>query len=164
MLEKGAPPLHGQETIWREGECVGFVRSTAYGKKIRFGGRFFFFPTFLFIHINIPLFLKCVFFLNVSGHALGRTVAYGYVEKGADETKVTNKWLKKGVWEIGDRGTKLGAELHLKAPYDPLNLRIHLDTPPLKAMAPANMDSTLVTRPISFPFWYAFPKRKNQNQ
>merc|ERR1719168_230180 len=24
-------PLHGQETIWRDGKCVGFVRSTAFG-------------------------------------------------------------------------------------------------------------------------------------
>merc|ERR1712008_326168 len=34
-------PLHGQETIWRDGQCVGFVKSAAYGfsskKQIAFG-------------------------------------------------------------------------------------------------------------------------------
>merc|ERR1711957_64308 len=24
-------PLHGSETLWRDGTCVGFVRSTAFG-------------------------------------------------------------------------------------------------------------------------------------
>jgi len=36
-----ATPLHGQETIWRDGECVGFVKSAAYGftvgKQIAYG-------------------------------------------------------------------------------------------------------------------------------
>lgn len=27
-------PLHGRETLWRDGKCVGFVRSTAYGFSI----------------------------------------------------------------------------------------------------------------------------------
>merc|ERR1719265_72084 len=34
-------PLHGTETIWRNGECVGFVKSTAFGftigKQIAYG-------------------------------------------------------------------------------------------------------------------------------
>lgn len=32
--DKDAPPLHGQETIWRDGKCVGFIRSTAFGHTI----------------------------------------------------------------------------------------------------------------------------------
>ena len=88
VLEKDAPPLHGQETLWRDNECVGFVRSTAFG------------------------------------HAIGKTVAYGYVEKGKEESKVTNKWLKAGVWEIGDRGERFPASVHVKAPFDPSNSRI----------------------------------------
>jgi sarcosine dehydrogenase len=28
------PPLHGLETIWRNGACVGYVRSTAYGHTL----------------------------------------------------------------------------------------------------------------------------------
>jgi sarcosine dehydrogenase len=88
VLEKDAPPLHGLETLWRNDECVGFVRSTAFG------------------------------------HAIGTTIAYGYVEKGKGETKVTNKWLKSGVWKIGDRGKKLPATLHIKAPFNPSNSRI----------------------------------------
>ena len=27
-------PLHGTETIWRDGKCVGYVRSTAFGHTI----------------------------------------------------------------------------------------------------------------------------------
>merc|ERR1712032_1084263 len=30
-----ATPLHGHETIWRDGECVGFVKSAAYGFTVR---------------------------------------------------------------------------------------------------------------------------------
>jgi len=81
-------PLHGQETIWRNGICVGIVRSTAYG------------------------------------HSIGKTICYGYVNKDEDEMKVTNKWLKNGAWNVGDRGNQLKATLHLKAPFDPTNGRI----------------------------------------
>jgi len=34
-------PLHGLETIWRDGKCVGYIKSTAYGfsigKQIAYG-------------------------------------------------------------------------------------------------------------------------------
>merc|ERR1712063_188435 len=33
--EEVATPLHGQETIWRDGQCVGFVKSAAYGFTVR---------------------------------------------------------------------------------------------------------------------------------
>lgn len=42
-LDEESPetPLHGQETIWRDGECIGFVKSAAYGftsgKQIAYG-------------------------------------------------------------------------------------------------------------------------------
>jgi len=32
--ERPASPLHGRETLWRDGVCVGFVRSTAFGFSI----------------------------------------------------------------------------------------------------------------------------------
>jgi len=39
--ENPETPLHGQETIWRQGECVGFVKSAAFGfsakKQIAYG-------------------------------------------------------------------------------------------------------------------------------
>merc|ERR1719486_1073286 len=39
--ERPATPLHGRETIWRGDECMGFVRSTAFGfsigKQIAYG-------------------------------------------------------------------------------------------------------------------------------
>ena len=57
------------------------------------------------------------------GHTLGKTIAYGYVDKPI-EGKLTNKWLKAGNWEIGDCGERLAAELHVKAPFDPTNLRV----------------------------------------
>ena len=86
--EAGRAPLNGFETIWRDGICVGYVRSTAYG------------------------------------HTLGRTIAYGYVDCPEDLKKITNKWLSAGTWAIGDKGTMVDAELHLKAPFDPTNTRV----------------------------------------
>merc|ERR1712039_563999 len=29
--EKPETPLHGNETIWRDGQCIGYVKSTAFG-------------------------------------------------------------------------------------------------------------------------------------
>ncbi len=88
--DASAPPLHGAETIWRDGVCVGIVRSTAFG------------------------------------HSIGRTIAYGYVscESDASVAKITNKWLSAGTYEIGNKGERLSAALHLKAPFDPENKRI----------------------------------------
>ena len=84
------PPLQGGETIWRDGACVGVVRSAAYG------------------------------------HTLRRNIAIGYCELPADATvaKITNKWLEQGTWAVRDRGTIHSATLHVKAPFDPGNLRV----------------------------------------
>jgi sarcosine dehydrogenase len=30
----GSIPLHGGETLWRDGECVGYVKSTSYGHSV----------------------------------------------------------------------------------------------------------------------------------
>lgn len=87
VLDDATRPLHGLETIWRDGHIVGYVRSTAFG------------------------------------HTMGRTIAYGYVDKPA-EGKLTNKWLKAGDWEIGDCGERLAASFHAKAPFDPTNSRV----------------------------------------
>ncbi|GBG33307.1 Sarcosine dehydrogenase, mitochondrial [Hondaea fermentalgiana] len=81
-------PLHGMESIWRDGVCMGLVRSTAYG------------------------------------HSVGRSIAYGYVARDAEDGKVTNKWLEAGKWEIGDKGAKHPATFHKSAPFDPTNLRV----------------------------------------
>ena len=82
------PPLHGAETLWRDGACVGYVRSTAFG------------------------------------HTLGRSIAYGYADCPEGAPKITNKWLREGDWCVGDRGTMLAADLHLKAPFDPENNKV----------------------------------------
>jgi len=72
---------------------------------------------------------KCVGFVKSTafGHSLGRTVAYGYVDCPSGLKKITNKWLtEEGVkWAIGNKGKTLEAEIHLKAPFDPKNLRIN---------------------------------------
>lgn len=34
VLDSQDVPLHGAESIWRDGECVGYVRSTAFGHTI----------------------------------------------------------------------------------------------------------------------------------
>eukprot|EP00928_Gymnodinium_smaydae_P078303 TRINITY_DN6213_c0_g4_i2.p1 TRINITY_DN6213_c0_g4~~TRINITY_DN6213_c0_g4_i2.p1 ORF type:complete len:834 (+),score=159.83 TRINITY_DN6213_c0_g4_i2:163-2664(+) len=81
-------PLHGAETLWRDGECVGYVRSTAFGFTI------------------------------------GKSIAYGYVDCPKSETKITNKWLEAGTWQIGDKGELHAATLSLKAPFDPTNARV----------------------------------------
>jgi sarcosine dehydrogenase len=40
-VDDSTVPLHGRETIWRNGECIGYVKSTAFGhtvgKSIAFG-------------------------------------------------------------------------------------------------------------------------------
>ena len=76
-------PLFGMETIWRNGECLGLVRSTAYG------------------------------------YTIGANIAYGYIHAPDGVAKITKKWLEAGEWEIGDKGTRTPAVLHLRAPYDP---------------------------------------------
>eukprot|EP00977_Amphora_coffeiformis_P024538 scaffold16127_cov186-Amphora_coffeaeformis.AAC.1 len=76
-------PLFGMETIWRNGECLGLVRSTAYG------------------------------------YTIGANIAYGYIQAPSGIAKITKKWLEAGEWEIGDKGTRTPAVLHLRAPYDP---------------------------------------------
>lgn len=86
VLDDPSHVLHGRETIWRNGECVGFVRSTAFGFSV------------------------------------GSQIAYGYVDCAPGE-KINNAWLSAGTYQIGDKGEKLAATLHLKAPFDPQNLR-----------------------------------------
>jgi sarcosine dehydrogenase len=35
VVDNANVPMHGMETIWRGGECVGFVRSTAFGHTLK---------------------------------------------------------------------------------------------------------------------------------
>lgn len=89
-------PLHGRETLWRDGVCVGYVRSTAFGFSI------------------------------------GRQIAYGYVDAPNGEAlkpKAFTEWLSAGSWAVGDRGAMRPSTLHLKAPFDPNNLRIKGEYP-----------------------------------
>ena len=94
VVDDADVPLHGLETIWRDGQCLGLIKSTAFG------------------------------------HAVGKTIAYGYVDCPVGVPKITNAWLGEGVWEIGDKSTMVSAQLRLKAPFDPANTRINGDNEP----------------------------------
>lgn len=88
-------PLHGFETIWRDGICVGLVKSTAFGhsigKTIAYG----------YVHSADPA-----------------------ERQGNSSFKASNEWLSAGKWEIGAMGNKLPATCQLKAPFDPSNDRV----------------------------------------
>lgn len=55
--------------------------------------------------------------------ALGRSIAYGYVSHPEGE-KVTNDFLKSGTWQLESMGKMLDANLHIRPPFDPKNLRV----------------------------------------
>ena len=87
--------LHGAETLWRDGRCVGVVRSAAFGHTI---GR-----SIAYGYVD----LACD----------------DYKDEDVPK-KITNKWLSAGTWEIGDKGARHAAELSLKAPFDPSGKRV----------------------------------------
>jgi sarcosine dehydrogenase len=58
------------------------------------------------------------------GYTIGHAIAYAYAKVAPGETKVTNKWLEAGKWEIGDKGKRHAATLSLQAPFDPKNMRV----------------------------------------
>ena len=51
------------------------------------------------------------------GHTLQKSIVTGYVDH---DSKILNSWLKDGIWKVG----KYPATLHIKAPYDPENLKM----------------------------------------
>lgn len=55
--------------------------------------------------------------------ALGRAIGYGYV-KTPEGGKVTNDFLKTGVWQLESMGDLLDTTLHIRPPFDPKNLRV----------------------------------------
>lgn len=54
---------------------------------------------------------------------LGRAIAYGYIER-PDRAKITNDFLKNGMWQLDAMGTMLEASVHVRPPFDPQNLRV----------------------------------------
>jgi len=88
-------PLHGLETIWRDGACVGYVRSTAFGHTV---GR-----TIAYGYVDLD---------HVSGEA------------EPVPSKITNKWLQRGTYSIDSQGVQHAASLSIKAPFDPTNKRV----------------------------------------
>ena len=56
--------------------------------------------------------------LNNDGRFLRRYIHH------PEGQKVTNAWLSEGSYEIEVLGTKYSANIHLKSPFDPKNLRI----------------------------------------
>ena len=55
------------------------------------------------------------------GHALGRSVAMGYVE---NEGGATPRWIRSGSYEIESATERFPAKVRLSAPYDPKSERI----------------------------------------
>jgi sarcosine dehydrogenase len=95
-LDDASVPLHGMETIWRGGKCVGYVRSTAFGHTVG------------------------------TSIAYGYVDLETANTNGVDDVpkKITNKWLQATEWAVGAAGERHAATFQLKAPFDPTNSRI----------------------------------------
>jgi glycine cleavage system aminomethyltransferase T len=102
-------PLHGRETVWRDGVCLGIVRATAFGHTL---GR-----SLAYGFVD-PTHAAAVLQGAAAGGGDAAAVAAGL------PGKVSNAWLKAGRWEVGDKHERHAATLHLKAPYDPANEKI----------------------------------------
>ena len=57
------------------------------------------------------------------GFAVEKSMAYGYV-KDPDGGPVTTDFLKSGKYSIESMGEVFPAQMHLRAPFDPKNLRV----------------------------------------
>jgi len=57
------------------------------------------------------------------GYAIGKSMAYGYV-KDPSGNPVTTEFLKSGKYSIESMGELFPAQVHIKAPFDPKNLRV----------------------------------------
>lgn len=57
------------------------------------------------------------------GFAVNKSIAYGYVKDPTGKT-VDNDYLKEGSYLLESMGEVFPAEIHLKAPFDPKNLRV----------------------------------------
>jgi len=55
--------------------------------------------------------------------ALGRSIAYGYVQRPDGET-IKNDFLKSGSWSLESKGELYSAKVHIKGPFDSKNLRV----------------------------------------
>ena len=140
VLDSQDVPLHGAESIWRDGECVGYVRSTAFGHTIG--------SSIAYGYVDCPrrnincekkgcLFSNWCGFLQkddrfslqhfhiqyIKDVSWSNSTWRGVIHNPCDhpcwaprsESKITNKWLEAGAWQIGDKGEKHSATLHLKA-------------------------------------------------
>ena len=105
-----APPLHGGEGLLRNGECIGFVRSSAYGHTL--GRSIVTGKSALSInHINTHLPLTS---------SLPTPQTPGYVDCPEGVPKITPKWLREGSWAVQSKLKEpMTASLHLKPPFDP---------------------------------------------
>lgn len=57
------------------------------------------------------------------GFAIDKSIAYGYIKDPSGKT-VDNNYLKEGSYSLESMGEVFPAEIHLKAPFDPKNLRV----------------------------------------
>lgn len=57
------------------------------------------------------------------GFAIGKSMAYGYI-KDPSGKPVTMDFIKSGNYRIESMGELFPAQLHVRAPFDPKNLRV----------------------------------------
>jgi 4-methylaminobutanoate oxidase (formaldehyde-forming) len=57
------------------------------------------------------------------GHFLNTSVGMGYVE---NSDGINDEWITSGNYEIDVEGTRVSAQVHLKAPYDPQGQRVRI--------------------------------------
>lgn len=57
------------------------------------------------------------------GFSIGKSIAYGYIKDPHGQT-INNNYLKSGSYSLESMGQVFPANIHLKAPFDPKNLRV----------------------------------------
>lgn len=57
------------------------------------------------------------------GFAIGKSIAYGYVQDPHGAT-INNRYIQNGSYSLESMGQVFPAQVHLKAPFDPKNLRV----------------------------------------
>lgn len=57
------------------------------------------------------------------GFAINKSIAYGYIQDPNNQT-INNNYLKEGTYTLESMGEIFPAQVHLKPPFDPKNLRV----------------------------------------
>ncbi len=117
-------PLYGMETLWRDGACVGYVRSTAFGHTVGSTIAYGYVTRKAAVAAAAPVGTETSSVTSEDMVTSSVMSANMVISSVVTSEKITNEWLQAGAWEIGDRGERCKATLHLKSPYDPSNEKI----------------------------------------